>query len=219
MVFTDECRVSRTARQTGRGKGCQVGIIDEAKFFKKKTLESSVLPMLVQSAVLIFASTPEIGENPCESIINGIWNGQNATIFMDFKLTCKYCQPIVEANPTYKCPHHDGWRPMHQDPEIVAMTQAVYGNSESYQREIFATQVRTREAFIAQRYIDELRTAPWFVFSKQPEELFIAIDPASSTLNFDSESRSLFAVVAGCFVDGQLVVSHFSFVYFFTLQF
>ena len=82
---------------------------------------------------------------------------------------------------------------MHQDPEIIAMTQAAYGNSESYQREIYATNVRTREAFIAQRYIDELRNAPWHTLSKSPEELFIAIDPASSTLNFDSESRSMFA--------------------------
>lgn len=182
--------------------------MDEAKFYKEETLRSGVLPMLMQNAVIIYASTPEIGDNPCESIINGIWQGERITEYVNFKLTCEICEPIVEVDEDHVCEHRIGWRPPMQDPEVVGITQAAYGNTDSFQREVMANQIRTVSSYIKSYQIDAIKAAEYFKFKVPPNEVFIAIDPASNSLNWDEGSRSYLAVMSGCFVDGQLVVRH-----------
>ena len=87
---------------------------DETKFYKPETLRSGVLPMLMQGAVIIYASTPDYGANPCDSIINGMWQGEPITEYVNFKLTCDVCEPIAEIDEDYVCYHRIGWRPVEQ---------------------------------------------------------------------------------------------------------
>ena len=171
--------------------------------------------MLMQQAIIVYASTPEIGENPCASIINGMWQGEHITEYVNFKLTCELCEAIVEADPDYVCWDRIGWRPPMQDPEIVGITQAAYGNSDAFQREVMANQVRTADSYIRKEYIERMRTAPWYKFEEPPEEIFIGMDPASNSLSWDKAGRSYFAMVTGCFVNGQIVVNLFFFFFSF----
>ena len=54
-------------------------VCGRGQVLKEETLRSGVLPMLMQQAIIVYASTPEIGENPCASIINGMWQGEHIT--------------------------------------------------------------------------------------------------------------------------------------------
>lgn len=180
---------------------------DEAKFYKEETLRSGVLPMLMQGAVIIYASTPDYGSNPCESIINGMFQDEPITEYVNFKLTCDLCAPIADIDQDYVCYHRIGWRPPMQDPEIVGITQAAFGNADAFQREVMANQIRTVDSYVRKPYIDHMHASAWFKFEVPPDEIFIAVDPASNSLNWDEGSRSYLGIVSGCFVDGQLVVS------------
>ena len=136
-----------------------------------------------------------------------ISRGEPITEYVNFKLTCELCEPIVEVDQDYVCYHRIGWRPPMQDPEIVGITQAAYGNTDAFQREVMANQVRTVDSYIRGEYIKRIETALPFRFETPPDEIFVAIDPASNSLNWDEGSRSYLGIVSGCFVDGQLVVT------------
>ena len=170
--------------------------------------------MLLQKAVLIFASTPPIGESPCENIKTGIseMDGQPICEVINFELTCPDCKVIAEAIPSHVCDHRIGWRPPMHDPEIMAILKAAYGDADHFSREIMGTQVTLANRYIPKEYIENLEKNDWYDFQKPPDYLFISIDPATNSLNLDG-IRSFFAMVTACVVDAQTIVTIYLYIY------
>lgn len=162
--------------------------------------------MLLQKAILIFASTPEENENPLEEIVNATYNGQKVCEYINFQLTCDECKPICNINPGHMCPHRIGWRPPMHDPEIIGISKAAYGDSESFQREIMGTQVKTMNLFIPQDAMDQIRNSKPYKFDTPPDFVIISCDPAGSHTTFEDGQRSKYALVTACIVDAKVVV-------------
>lgn len=194
---------------SARSKGCQIGFVDEAKFFKPETIRTGPLAMLLQKAVLIFASTPEVNENPCEHIIDGEFNGEKICEYVNFELTCPDCKPICEKNPAHLCDHRPGWRNAMHDPEIIGILQVAIGDADSFQREVMGTQMTSSTRFIPKEYTENMEAAGWYNFKKPPDYIFFSCDPNGSTLNWDDAERSYYAMVAFAVVEGQVVVTLF----------
>lgn len=195
-------------KKAGRGKGCDIGFIDEAKFFKIETIRTGPLAMLLQKAVLIFASTPEIYENPCEGIINGEYNGEKICEYINFELTCPECRIICEKNQFHVCDHRSGWGSAMRDQEITAISQVAYGNNDSFQREIMGTQMTSSCRYIPKEYIENLEAPVWYTFKKPPDYLFFSCDPNGSSIYWEDAQRSFYAMVVIAMVDGQAIVKY-----------
>ena len=180
--------------------------MDEAKFYKEETLRNGPLAMLLQEAVLLFASTPEMHEDPCAGIINGVYHGERICEFLNFKLICPDCELIRERNRSHLCDHRAGWRPI-EDPDLIGMIQVAYGNPESFEREVMAAQVMDTRRFIPNAYLEAMESSDWYRFSRPPDYIFVGIDPGTNSLNFEEGKRSFFGMVTACIVDGQFIVS------------
>ena len=170
--------------------------------------------MLLQKACLIFASTPAVHESPCIHIKEGVskLDGERICEVINFELTCPECKKIAEINPEHVCDHRIGWRPPMHDPEIIAIAEAAYGNVDHFQREIMGTQVSIANKYIHKESIERLKNDDWYDFKKSPEYLFIAIDPATNSISYDN-IRSFFAIVTACMIDGQVVVTLYTYIY------
>jgi hypothetical protein len=190
-----------------RSKGCQIGFIDEAKFFKPETIRSGPLAMLLQKAVLIFASTPEINDDPCKGIIEGEYNGEKICEYVNFELTCPDCKLICEKNPAHLCDHRQGWRSVMHDPEIVGILQVAMGSPNDFQREVMGTQMTSSSSFIPKEYIESLQQSKWYTFPRRPDYLFFSCDPNGSSLHWENAERSFYAMVCFAVMDGQAIVS------------
>ena len=192
-----------------RSKGCQIGFVDEAKFFKPETIRSGPLAMLLQKAVLIFASTPEINGNPCRGITEGEFQGEKVCEYVNFELTCPDCKLICEKNPSHVCDHRPGWRSVMHDPEIIGILQVAMGDPDSFQREVMGTQTTSSIAFIDREYIERLHTVDWYNFKQPPDAIFFCVDPNGASIHWDNAERSYYAMLSFAIVDGQAVVIFF----------
>lgn len=192
-----------------RSKGCQIGFVDEAKFYKPETIRTGPLAMLLQKAVLIFASTPEINADPCRGIIEGEFQGEKICEYVNFELTCPDCKLICEKNPAHMCEHRQGWRSVMHDPEIVGILKVAMGDDDSFQREVMGTQMMSSSAFIPKEYVESLQQSKWYTFSRRPDYLFFSCDPNGSSLHWENAERSFYAMVCFAVIDGQAIVTLF----------
>lgn len=168
--------------------------------------------MLLMQATLIFASTPATRESPCKSILEGKYRGKYICLYFNFEFTCPGCKLIQESMSSYICPHRIHWRPMHQNPEILYIARAAYGEgSEDFKREIMGTDATMMHRFIHQKTIDNLRIRAMdssrVVIRQAPKYVFVSCDPCGSTKKSEEGTTSDYAFVTACFVGGTPVVS------------
>lgn len=176
--------------------------------------------MLLMGATLIFASTPATRESPCKSILEGKYRQKFICLYFNFEFTCPGCKLIQESMASYICPHRIHWRPMHQNPEILYIARAAYGEgSEDFKREIMGTDATTMHAFIHPKSIENLRIRAFDksrVHLRQPPRyVFVSCDPCGSSKRSEEGTTSDYAFVTACFVGGVPVVC-FSFFFFFS---
>lgn len=170
--------------------------------------------MLMMGATLIFASTPATRESPCKTLLEGKNRGKHVTKFFNFEFTCPGCQAIQATMPSFICPHRIHWRPMHQNPEILYIARAAYGEgSDDFKREIMGTDATSANAFIHPRCIDSLRESPRVRILEPPQFVWVACDPCGSTKKSEDGTTSDYAFVVVVFQNGVPVVSLFF--YFF----
>lgn len=174
--------------------------------------------MMLQGARLIFASTPEVMESPCKDIIAGKYKGRNICWFINYEFTCPECKTIQDALPGLICPHRIHYRPAHQNPEVLYIARAAYGeNSSGFKREIMGTQTTTMNAFIHKHLIRKMRDAPFKPLKVKPRYIFVSLDPSGSTKKSESGMCSDYAFVTGTYIDGGFLVSSF-FLFSFVLS-
>jgi hypothetical protein len=175
------------------------------------------MAMMLQKAVMIFASTPAIGESPIEHIKTGVskLTGEPICEVVNFELTCPECKLIQESLTTHVCDHRAGWRPPMHDPEILAILEAAYGpDTDHFSREIYGTQVSLANRYIPKNYIENIERADWYDFKESPDYIYISIDPATNSLHLDG-IRSFFAMVTACIVDAQAIVSLYIYIHIY----
>ena len=159
--------------------------------------------MMLQGARLLFASTPEVKESACSNIISGTYKGKPICVFINYEFTCPDCKVIEEKLPGLICPHRIHYRPAHQNPEVLYIARAAYGdNSAGFKREIMGTSATSAHSFIDKDKIKALRDAPYRALTSAPRYIFVSIDPSGSTKKSEHGTTSDYAFSTACYVDG-----------------
>lgn len=171
-------------------------------------------------ATLIFASTPPTRESPCKSILEGKYRDKFICVYFNFEFTCPGCKIIQETIHSYICPHRIHWRPMHQNPEILYIARAAYGEgSEDFKREIMGTDANTMHSFVHPKSIENLRIRASddhrIKLKRPPKYVFVSCDPCGSTKRSEDGTTSDYAFVTVCFDNAIPVVCLFSVFYSF----
>ena len=138
-------------------------------------------PMMSDKAVMIFASTPAIGESPIEHIKTGVskLTGEPICEVVNFELTCPECKLIQESLPRMRGDDRAGWRPPMHDPEILAILEAAYGpDTDHFSRKSTAHRCRWPTGIYPKNYIENIERADWYDFKESPDYIYISIDPA-----------------------------------------
>jgi hypothetical protein len=172
---------------------------------KEEVLKKGPLAMMFEKAVLIFASTPPYNYNPCQKIIDGVYEGEKIAEYLNFELTCPECKPIVEIDRNHQCDHRLGWRPAMHDPEVIGIAKAACGDDDTFQREFMSTVISSADQYINNKYLEHMANSDWFEFKKPPDYIFVSVDPATNGMDMDGV-RSFCAFVTCCMVDGVAVV-------------
>lgn len=171
-----------------RGVTAQVVIIEEAAFVSSDMVYKVIVPLLqVAGTALLAISTPDESDENYYSALMDVPDPDDPSrsLFKTIRLGL-VCEACTAAGKSMECTHRAHLRPpWHTGPRQRKVRAIMQSNPELYQRETMGMLSNTVSYLFRSAEIQIFRNQPAFAWERNPDVLFLAVDPSGGGTQSD----------------------------------